>query len=315
MKRTIGFPINKKENERRRAIVPPDLSKIKNRDHLYFQHGYGNVLGYSDDDYAAVHGVHMVDREEALKKDIICDPKIGDAEYLTSLHNQTIFGWLHAVQNKPIRNAIIRGGLTAFAWEDMFEGGRHVFWRNNEIAGEAAIMHAFQCYGQMPYDAKVALIGRGNVGSGSLKILTLLGANVTVYSRKMDALLRRELPNYDVIVNAILWDSSRNDHIIYHEDLKRMKKGAMIIDISCDRNGGIESSIPTTIQDPVYSEGGILHYVVDHTPSLFYKTASANISSAVYSYIDRLIEGDINDVLRNALYAKNGVVLNNRTIK
>ncbi|HAX53191.1 MAG TPA: N(5)-(carboxyethyl)ornithine synthase, partial [Lachnospiraceae bacterium] len=122
-------------------------------------------------------------------------------------------------------------------------------------------------------------------------------------------LLRRELPNYDVIVNAILWDSSRNDHIIYHEDLKRMKKGAMIIDISCDRNGGIESSIPTTIQDPVYSEGGILHYVVDHTPSLFYKTSSASISSAVYSYIDRLIEGDINDVLRNALYAKNGVVI------
>lgn len=96
-------------------------------------------------------------------------------------------------------------------------------------------MHAFQLHGIMPYNTKAALIGRGNVGNGALKILTLLGADVHIYNRRMEKLLRDELSEYDVIVNAVLWDTNRNDHIIYKSDLKRMKKGSMIIDISCDR--------------------------------------------------------------------------------
>ena len=312
--KTIAFIKSTKENEKRRAVVPDDLNNIVHTDYLFFEDGYGDVIGASNDEYIK-KGCKIVSREEALKKDIICDPKVGDAEYLDELEGQTVFGWVHAVQNKDVTDKLVNHHLTAICWEDMFESGRHVFWRNNELAGEAAIMHAFQCFGIMPYNAKVALLGRGNVANGALKILTLLGADVTIYSRKMEQLFREEFYMYDVIVNAILWDTNRTDHILYAEDLdewKRYKKDAMIVDVSCDRSGGIETSVPTTIEQPVYVSHGVLHYVVDHTPSLIYKTTTNAISREVTKYLDALIEDGKQNVLVQATSIKNGIILDER---
>lgn len=308
---TIGFPISHKENENRRAVLPSDLHSVKNTDHLIFEQGYGEVIGFSDEEYLLA-GASVAPREEVLGQKIICDPKIGDADYLESLSRQTVFGWIHAVQNRNITDCLINGKLTAFAWEDMFDEGRHVFWRNNEIAGEAAIMHAFQLYAKMPYQTKIALIGRGNVASGALRILTLLGADVTIFNRHTEKLLRKELPTFDVIVNAVLWDVNRKDHLVTRDDLRRMKRNSMIIDISCDKNGAIESSVPTTIQAPVYTEDGVLHYVVDHTPSLFYKTASSGISAEVVKYLDALITAEPNEILERAEIVRDGVILDER---
>lgn len=312
--KTIGFITSKKENEKRRAIIPQDLVLLQNIDNVFIECNYGEVLGFSDHEYEKI-GCHIASREQILKQDIICDPKIGDAEYLDALNNQVIFGWIHAVQNRDITDRIVNHQLTAVCWEDMFDDGRHVFWRNNELAGEAAIMHAFQCFGIMPYNTKVALLGRGNVANGALKILTLLGADVTVYSRNMEHLFQKEMFSYDVVVNAILWDTNRKDHIIYEKDLfewKKYKNNAMIIDISCDRNGGIETSIPTTIENPIYDKCGVTHYVVDHTPSLFYKTTSLSISKEVAKYLDYLIEDKYNDVLNNAIAIQDGQIIDKR---
>ncbi|MRB78888.1 N(5)-(carboxyethyl)ornithine synthase, partial [Bacillus thuringiensis] len=88
------------------------------------------------------------------------------------------------------------------AWEDMFESGRHVFWRNNEIAGEAAVLHAYNLYGKLPYETKVAILGRGNIGRGAYKTLVALGADVVMYDRRTEVLFQEELGKYDVLVNA-----------------------------------------------------------------------------------------------------------------
>lgn len=309
--KTVGFPISKKENENRRALLPQDIEQIKHPNQIYVETGYGNVLGFSDNDYKA-QGINVVSRDEVLKKDIICDPKIGDAEYLNHLKEQTIFGWVHAVQNRDITDLLVNGRLTAYAWEDMFEKGRHVFYRNNEIAGEAAIVHAYMLHGLFPYESKVAMLGRGNIARGALRILNYMGAEVTVYDRKTEKLFQEEIPNYDVIVNAILWDPSRKDHIIYKDDLKKMKKGALIIDISCDRNGGIETSVPTSIENPTYNIEGITHYVVDHTPTLFYKTISKVLSSIVSNFINQLIENEVDITLQDALIIKDGKIIDQR---
>src|SRR5690606_11967510 len=208
--KTLGLPISDKLNEKRRALIPSHIKRIKKTEKIYIEKGYGQVLGYSDEEYLS-YGVNIVDRELVLKQDIICDPKIGDAKYLDKICNQTIFGWVHAVQNKNITDKLINNKLTAIAWEDMFERGRHVFWRNNEIAGEAAIVHAYTLHGLFPYNTKVALLGRGNIARGALKILTMMGADITVYDRRTEQLLRDEIGKYDVFVNAILWDTSRKD--------------------------------------------------------------------------------------------------------
>ncbi len=310
---TVGLPISHKENEKRRALLPQDIKKLKHPNLITIETGYGDILGFSDADYSN-QGVNISSRKSVLSQDIICDPKIGDAEYLEELSNQTIFGWIHAVQNRDITDKIINRKLTAYAWEDMYEDGRHSFWRNNEIAGESAVFHAYMCHGIFPYNTKAAILGRGNTARGAIKTLNYMGADVCQYDRKTENLFQKELHLYDVIVNCILWDTSRTDHIIYRSDLKKMKKNALIIDVSCDKNGGIETSIPTTIDDPTYIIDGITHYVVDHTPSLFWKTATESLSLEFSKYIDFLIEGQPkkSNVLSNCHIFEKGIILDQR---
>ena len=207
--------------------------------------------------------------------------------------------------------------MTAYAWEDMYELGRHSFWRNNEIAGEASIMHAYLRHGIFPYNTNVAVLGRGNTARGAIKMLNYMGAQVSVYNKRTENLFKKELGKFDVIVNAILWDTTRKDHIIYKSDLKKLKPGAMIIDISCDKAGAIETSVPTTIEMPDYFIDGIRHYVVDHTPSLFYKSASIGISEEVAKSIDYLIEENTkeNDTLIKSLIIEKGNIMDERIIK
>lgn len=303
----IGFPISHKENELRRALLPEDVRKVSQPSNLLFETGYGVALGFDDDAYKLA-GAKISRREDVLSCDIICDPKVGDADYLGELQSQTVFGWMHAVLNRDITDKLIAGRLTAYAWEEMYENGRHVFWRNNEIAGEAAIAHAYLIHGVFPYSTKVAVLGKGNIARGAIRALYSMGADVQQYDRHSEALLREELPGYDVVVNAILWNKLRKDHIIYRDDLKRMKRGSMIVDISCDRAGAIETSIPTTIAEPSYFVDGIRHYVVDHTPALFYKSTSVAISSVMPKYLSALMDGKWcgND---RALIIKDGIII------
>lgn len=224
---------------------------------------------------------------------------------------------MHAVQNRDITDKIMSHRLTSYAWEDMYEDGRHSFWRNNEIAGEAAVQHAYMCHGIFPYGTKAAVLGRGNTSRGAIKTLNYMGAEVIQYDRRTEHLFQKELLYFDVIVNAILWDTSRKDHIIYRNDLKRMKRGALIIDISCDRCGGIETSVPTTIENPTYIVDGVTHYVVDHTPSLFWKTASESLSDEFCKYADLIIENSyfISETLSRANNFENGKILDKRIIE
>ena len=94
--KTIGFPISHKENENRRALLPEHIINIEHPECLWFETGYGKILQIEDDEFVKC-GAHVCSREEALTKDIICDPKVGDAEYLEQMNEgQTIFGWVHA---------------------------------------------------------------------------------------------------------------------------------------------------------------------------------------------------------------------------
>ena len=308
---TIGFIKSDKENEKRIALIPEDTNKIENKDMVYIEQGYGLDLNISDEEYIET-GCHIASRNEILTKDIIIDPKIGDAEYLKEIKNKIIFGWIHAVQNRDITDILINNKLTAYAWEDMFEDERHVFWKNNEIAGEAAVLHAITLHGIMPYDANIAILGNGNTARGAYKVLTQLGGKVTVYSRKMEKLFCKEMQNYDIIINCILWDTNRKDHIIYEKDLEKLKKGALIIDVSCDKHGGIETSIPSRIDNPIYNVNGINHYTVDHTPSIMYKTTSKQISRDCIKYIDELITEKTSPCLKKALIVRKGKILDKR---
>lgn len=309
----IGFPIPTKENEHRLAMLPQDVPGTAVASELVFESGYGKVMDLDDDAYRGAGSV-VADRETVCACPIVCNPKpmLSD-EYFRQ--GTTLFGWIHAVQGREITDALVNNRMTAIAWEEMYERGRYCFERNREISGEAAITHAFLLWARVPYECRVAVIGRGMTARGALRVLERWGCNVMVYDRKTSPYLRQELEQYDVIVNCVLWDVFRDDHIIYEEDLEKMKPGSMIIDISCDAHMAIESSRPTTIEDPIYSHKGVFHYAVDHTPSLFHKTISAAISKSIVRFVHDLATGTYNPVLDKATIIRNGEVLDERIIR
>jgi N5-(carboxyethyl)ornithine synthase len=312
--KSIGFVISSKENERRRALMPPDAARLRHPDKLLFQTGYGQAMGYSDDDYRQA-GVRIVSREEAFAQPIVCNPKplLAD-EYALFDRGQTVFGWIHAVQNRGAVDFLLAGGHSALAWEDMHDRGRHVFWRNNEIAGEVGVWHALIQWGRTADGCRVAVLGRGNVARGAVRILDRLGARVTVFSRQMDRLFRDTFDEYDIIVNAVLWDVFRTDRLLWREDLARMKPGSMIVDLSCDEGLEIESSRATTIADPIFVEQGIVHYAVDHTPAMVWKSATESISAALAPYVDAVVEERVEEdaVLEPARVIKDGAIVDKR---
>ncbi len=293
--KTMGFLISHKNGEKRRAILPEQIANLKYPAQLYFEAGYGQSVGVADEEYEAC-GCQVVSREEAMKCDIIADVKLGDADYLEQIEGKKIlFGWAHTVQNVDFTSKILEKGHTVVAWEEIFEDGRYIFYRNREVAGEAAVLHAYRYCGKMPYDTKVAILGNGQTAKGAMRILHGLGATVDVYGRRLEQLFRKKMTEYDVLVNCVMWDTSREDRIIYKEDLKRMKPGTLIIDVSCDPYLEIETSHPTTIDDPVYTVDGVIHYAVDNTPAMYPITVTKVLSEGLERYIDMMLTTDFEE--------------------
>jgi len=311
----IGFIISHKNNERRRALLPGELKDIANVGRLCFEEGYGESVGYRDEEYAAM-GARIVSRREALSCDAIVDVKLGDADFLEEIApGRLLIGWAHAVQKVDFTSAAIRGGHTVLAWEEIYDRGRYIFYKNREIAGEAAILHGFRYSGKMPYDARVAIIGNGQTSKGAYRILAGLGAEVDIYSRKHERYFRQHMEDYDVLVNCVMWDTSRTDRLIYKEDLKRLRKGTLIIDVSCDPEMEIETSHATTIDDPVYEVDGIIHYAVDNTPAMFPHTVTHNLSRAFAPYVDGIVTGEYPKGIRQAIVIDAGRILDNNIIR
>lgn len=313
--KTMGFLISHKDGEQRRAILPKQVAQLSHPENLFFEKGYGRSVGVNDKEYIKA-GANIVEREECLKCNIIADVKLGDADYLNQISESKImFGWAHTVQNIDFTSDMLRKNHTVVAWEEIYENGRYIFYRNREVAGEAAVMQAFRYSGRMPYDSTVAILGNGQTAKGAMRVLHGLGAKVDVYGHRLEKLFKEKMFDYDVIVNCVMWDTSRTDRIIYKEDLRKFKPGTLIIDVSCDPHLEIETSHPTTISNPVYVEDEVIHYAVDNTPAMFPITVSKVLSEGIVNYIDIMLEKDFEDYpesLKKATVILNGCIRDER---
>jgi len=305
----MGFIISHKNNEARRALLPDALTNIKNKSDIIIETGYGLPFGYNDENYINA-GLQIAKRKDVFKSDILVDVKLGDADYINELEKGKILvGWAHAVQKIDFTSAAMNGRHTVISWEEICEDGRYVFYRNREIAGEAAVLHGFRYSKKMPYDAKVCIIGNGQTAKGCLRILHGLGAYVDIYPRKFEQLFKKKMFEYDVIINCVMWDTIRNDRLIYKSDLSKFKKGTLIIDVSCNNHLEIETSHPTNIDDPVYEIDGVLHYVVDNTPAMYSETVTKILSNIFSKYVDEIITGKYTKPIIDAIVIKEGCII------
>jgi alanine dehydrogenase len=359
-KMKIGvFKTSLKENERRVSIYPEHLVRIPGNvvAQLTFEEGYGLDYSFSDK-YFLTHGAHITSRDELFSlSDLIILPKPTARDLALMKPKQILFGWAHCVQQRDITQFAIDRHLTVIAWESMHawshagEKLMHIFYKNNELAGYAAVIHCLQLlgidglygprrkvvilsYGSVSRGAIYALHGRGfnNIHVFSRRPPHLIGdQNPDVYygqyyfddrgvlmvktSESLEHPLIEELAEADIICNGILQDVKNPIIFVKDEEIKYLKPGGLIIDISCDLGMGFSFAKPTTFENPIFKvNGNITYYSVDHTPSYLWNAASREISRAMTPYLEIIAAGsgawERESTIRKAIEIREGVILN-----
>ena len=330
------FGTSSKEDERRVPIFPEHLGRFSEalRRTMTFEAGYGRDFGYGD---AMVRGQGaMVGSRDSLfdRCDLLVLPKPMPADLEKMRPGQVLFGWAHAVQQKAIAEAAIARRITVIAWEAMHlwiasgEKTLHVFYKNNELAGYAAILHCLHLLGIDGHYGprrKVVILSHGSVSRGAIYALHGRGFNnIHVFTRRQPhqvgdqnpdvyyghyyeaadgTLMARdpegaerplidELATADVICNGILQDTRKPVLYVADKDIPKLKPGTIIVDISCDEGMGFSFARPTSFKSPVFTVGDrITYYSVDHTPSYLWSAASREISKALLPYLDAVAAG------------------------
>jgi alanine dehydrogenase len=329
---------SRKENEDRVAIHPRHLDRLPAavRETLTFERGYGEGFGFDD---AALEGlgVGLATRSRILaESDVVLLPKPLEADLAEMREGAALWGWPHCVQQHGITQIAIDRKLTLIAFEAMFKWGNagdrqlHTFYKNNELAGYCAILHALRLLGADGFygpPRSAVVLGFGSVSRGAIHALQGRGfAEVGVYTQRPSYLVRdqmfgcrygqmtraseegglmtavdpmsvpRTLPEVlaeaDIIVNGTLQDTDRPLMYLREEDNHLLKPGSLIVDVSCDEGMGFTFARPTSFEEPAFRAGsGALYYAVDHTPTYLWDSASWEISVALLPFLETVLGG------------------------
>lgn len=318
----IGVLKEIKPNEYRVAAVPATVMEMVRQGHtVYVESGAGVGSGFSDAAYEQA-GAIIADTETVWREaDLYYKVKeLFPQEYKWMAKDKILVTYIHSNAHPEETDVLLESGVSAVAYEDVEDAnGRFPLLRPmSELAGKGGFLAALH-FSQSVHGGSglllanvagvdapvVSIIGGGNTGLGAAELAAAFGNTVRILDVNMDGMLesKKYLPSNvsflisnrsnlekclkesDVIINCILWPKHRKDHLIYREDLKMMKEGAMIIDVACDDEGAVETCRSTTHDDPVYYEEGILHYCVDNIPSAFSRTASVTLANATLPYV------------------------------
>lgn len=318
----IGVPKENKHNEFRVAAVPSAVSALTQKGHaVYVEYGAGEGSGFSDKEYIDA-GAQMAEKKDVYTKcDLLYKVKeIEPSEYNMLRRGQIVMTYFHSNGHLDMTINMLKNGIIGIAYEDV-DDDNHEFPMLSPmslLAGKGGFIAALY-FSQSVHGGegrmlsnivgvstpRISIIGCGWSGTGAAELAASFGNKVTMLDVSNQAMEKAKLKlpsnveflysnrenlvtclkESDVIINCILWNKTRKDHLVYREDLKFMKPGAMIIDVACDDEGAIETCRSTTHDDPVYYEEGIMHYCVDNIPSGFSRTASITLSAATLPYV------------------------------
>ena len=328
---------SKKEDEQRIPIHPEHLPRLTEqiRRQLIFEEGYGAPFGIADTEIAAQTG-GVATRHEILANIgnvIIPKPVLADLQELRE--GGILWGWPHCVQQRALTQVAIDRKQTLIAFEDMFvwgpngQIGRHTFYKNNEMAGYCAVLHALQLKGidgHYGNQRKTIIFSFGAVSRGAIYALKARGfRDIAILILRPDHEVREEvldchyvriregnegearmlvvehdgteralidlINESDIVVNGILQDPDEPMLFVSKEERSCLKPGCLIIDVSCDEGMGFYFAKPTTFKNPMFKVGMVDYYAVDHTPSYLWESASRSISAALIVHLPTVIEG------------------------
>lgn len=330
------FGSSRKKNEQRVPIHPDQIEWIEQdvRNRLIFEEDYGLPFGMANDELAQLVG-GLATREELFQcSDIMLMPKPVQEDIDSMQDGSILWGWPHCVQQQAITQSSIDHRLTLIAWEAMHSWSTHGDWqmhtfnKNNEIAGYAGVLHAFELLGingTYGPERKAIILSFGSVSRGAIHALRGLGVDdITVYTQRQSTpvadqiagieyrqfaeepggkVMAYEENNHtanpfiddiadaDIIVNGILQDTNHPLMFVFDDEKDKLKPGSLIIDVSCDEGMGFEFAKPTTFSNPMFKVGRAQYYAVDHAPSYLWNSASWEISKSLLPYLPIVMGG------------------------
>jgi alanine dehydrogenase len=341
----IGIPKEIKNNEGRVSLIPTHVKELIDCGHtVYFEKDCGLLAGIENTEYINSGALQINSHKEIFEKSelIIKVKEIIPAEFDLIQENQTIVGFFHLTADKKQLEHLEKKNATIIDYEYFRDPkiNKRVITMS-PIAGRLGVMQGLNYLlstqggiGVLPMGvpgvepANVTILGAGDAGLGAIKTAVGMGTKVTVLLRNVRKLqelenifgnqliykilnrqnIEESLKSCDVFVNCIYWDKLRTDHMVYEGDLKSMKKSAVIVDISCDINGGVETCRATTHDNPVYKVHGITHYCVDNIPGAVAATSSRFISAQSFPFMKELAK-NIDKTLKKNQITRNAVLL------
>ena len=324
----IGIPREIKIQEGRVALIPDAAAELVEHGHeVYVEKNAGILSGYCDEDYLQ-KGVQILDTAKAVydAAELIVkvkEPQPTEFDYFRSDH--LLFSYLHLAAEPELTQALKKIGLTAVGFETVERDGfLPLLAPMSDIAGRIAVqtgcqlLYHFQggggvLLGGVPAAPRgnVVILGAGTAGGNAALMAAAMGANVTVFDRnrkKLEAMramganitalhpfrqsIREAVLDADLVIGAVLIPGAKAPHLVRADTVKEMRKGSVIVDISVDQGGCIETTRPTDYNEPTFVWEGVVHYGVTNMPGAVPRTASQALSAELVPYILRLVEKD-----------------------
>ena len=331
----IGVPSEIKPDEYRVAITPAGVRELSARGHeVLLQAGAGEGSAMADEQFLA-QGARIVPDADAVFEaaELVLKVKEPQPEEVGRLRDgQTLFTYLHLAAEPELARGLQESGATCIAYETVEdpEGRLPLLAPMSEVAGKIATQAgAFMLekplggrgilLGGVPgvAAATVLVIGGGVVGMNAAFIAIGMQADVFVFDRSIDRLRELEvafagrastvysstlaieemLPLADLVIGAVLVHGGRAPRVVTREQLKLMKRHAVLVDVSIDQGGCFETSRPTTHSDPTYEVDEITHYCVTNMPGAVPITSTYALTNATLPYVLELAEHGIEQAL------------------
>lgn len=296
----LGFIKPTYSGEKRVALLPEHItSDFENE--LIIETGFGSTLGISDEKYRE-KGCIIFDRKAVFKEcdTVFCLKLIQPEDYSSLRDGQMIIGWTHPTGSGAefYNQVAVQKRLKIVDLDNIYPtanlGDVHLpvpfidknfVWKNSFYAGIASVQHALLHFGLFPdSNTKVAVLASGSVSQGAFFYMSKYNVDMRMFYRKTMTEFYDTIGDYDVIINGIEVDGTVK-HVITKDDLKRVKKGCILIDAAADAGNAIEGTHYTTLADPMYVENGLFFYEVNNAPSLLYRRTSFEISKAFSKWV------------------------------
>jgi alanine dehydrogenase len=318
----IGVPTEIKDSEFRVGMTPGGVAEFVSRGHtVIVQKGAGEGSSMHDSDYLAA-GAQLVETAEEVFAQAnmiikVKEPQLSEIDMLRP--GQILYTYLHLAPDLPQTEGLIKSGAVCIAYEtvELDDGLLPLLAPMSEVAGRMAAQVG-AAYLQRPnggrgvlmggvagvLPANVVVLGAGVVGFNAAYVAKGMGAHVTVMDVNLDRLRYIEdvwgnsirtlysnrhniegmVAEADLVIGAVLLPGAKTPFLVTRDMLPLMKKGAVLVDVSVDQGGCIETTHPTTHHDPVFFVDDILHYGVANMPGAVPHTSTLALVNATLRY-------------------------------